>query len=404
MDEITPPVKTDKPERVLVPQDETVLSQHENEPWFYQDVNGSACLVQKSSGAGCHISGFLSELLGIMGISEDQLQAHLRAQDPETRARLLNAAKFHQAHVSDGHLRANVTMLIGARHRSDLHPSGYWTGDDVYLQLAHVITIFEITHPGKQGVFLFDNSTGHGKMPEDALLAEGLIKGPCGKVVTKLRDTTWVDANGVAHDQSFVFKEGDELLYEAKAVRANPLDDDGVVCFPVGEILEAQKPGREPKSNAYHRGVRVVSRQANNTYTLRYPAMDEDIAGVKVGCMQVPSATYRKGPVPPELVGHSKGSMQILLERGLIDEFSELKAKCGTTDKAKLKAKSKPEVLAEGKVSMCQHTVAGLMGSRAVSFFCYLNSRTSKSNATPSRSLCHREDTSVYSSPSSILN
>ena len=98
-------------------------------------------------------------------------------------------------------------------------------------------------------------------MPEDALLAEGLIKGPCGKVVTKLRDTTWVDANGVAHDQSFVFKEGDELLYEAKAVRANPLDDDGVVCFPVGEILEAQKPGREPKSNAYHRGVRVVSRQ-----------------------------------------------------------------------------------------------------------------------------------------------
>jgi len=39
--------------------------------------------------------------------------------------------------------------MIGARHRSDLHPSGYWTGNDVYLQLAHVITIFEITHPGK---------------------------------------------------------------------------------------------------------------------------------------------------------------------------------------------------------------------------------------------------------------
>ena len=56
-----------------------------------------------------------------------------------------------------------------------------------------------------------------------------------------------------------------------------------------------------------------------NTYTLRYPAIDEDIAGVKVGCMQVPLATYRKGPVPPELAGHSKGSIQILLERGLID-------------------------------------------------------------------------------------
>ena len=114
MDEITPPVKTDKPERVLVPQDETVLSQHENESWFYLDVNGSACLVQNSRGAGCHISRFLSGLMGIMGISEDQWQTHLRAQDPETRARLLNAAKFHQAHVSGGHLRANVTMLIAS--------------------------------------------------------------------------------------------------------------------------------------------------------------------------------------------------------------------------------------------------------------------------------------------------
>jgi hypothetical protein len=32
--------------------------------------------------------------------------------------------------------------------------------------------------------------------------------------------------------------------------------------------------------------------------------------------MQVPVATYKKGPVPAALVGHSKGTQQILLERG----------------------------------------------------------------------------------------
>ena len=97
-------------------------------------------------------------------------------------------------------------------------------------------------------MFLFDNSTGHSKMPADALLAQGLRKGPCAKLVGKQRETTWVDSGGITHTQSFLFAVGDELLFEAKGVRANPLGPDGAVRFRVGDVVESVKPGAGDKN------------------------------------------------------------------------------------------------------------------------------------------------------------
>ena len=48
-----------------------------------------------------------------------------------------------------------VKTLLGISH------DGWWTNDLMSAQLKQAIKIFEITHPGCIGVFLFDNSTGH---------------------------------------------------------------------------------------------------------------------------------------------------------------------------------------------------------------------------------------------------
>ena len=85
-------------------------------------------------------------------------------------------------------------------------------------------------------------------------------------------------------------------------------------------------------------GVVVVSREGDNTYTLRFPS-DDVVSGVSVASMQVSVATYKKGPVPAALVGHSKGAQQILLERGVIAETSKLNGKCGTADRKKREAR-----------------------------------------------------------------
>ena len=75
-------------------------------------------------------------------------------------------------------------------------------------------------------------------------------------------------------------------------------------------------------------GVVIVSREEDNSYTFRFPS-DDVVSGVSVASIQVPVATYKKGPVPAALVGHSKGMQQILLERGVIAEStSKLNGKC----------------------------------------------------------------------------
>ena len=48
-------------------------------------------------------------------------------------------------------LEANVKIRVGAAHKAKWNPSGYWTGNDVYEQLKHAITLFEVLASGLQG-------------------------------------------------------------------------------------------------------------------------------------------------------------------------------------------------------------------------------------------------------------
>ena len=326
---------------------------------------GSSSLNQKSMGAGYHVSGFLSEKVGRLTMTKLQWDAYLSSLDAAGQLRAKLASEFHQAHKPDvGHLDANVSMFIGKGHTSDLHPSGYWTGDDVYKQLDHAITMFEILHPGCKGLFLFDNSTGHAKMADDALLAQGMNAKPGGKLVSKQRKTSWTDSSGVTRTQSFVFKSGDELLFEAKGVRAAPLVH-GEVVYDIGADVEIQRPG----SRAW-RKASVVS-QNNGKYTVKIceaesarDVQDPVLANVDVSSIRAPAETYNKGPIDVRLVGHSKGLKQILLERGLIDGTSRLKSKCGTADKKKRKdAKAKEGIGIGESVEVPKH--AGVLNGEA---------------------------------------
>ena len=174
-----------------------------------------------------------------------------------------------------------------------LHDTGYWTGDDVYTQLNHAITIFEILHPGCKGAFLFDNSTGHSKMPEDALalLAQNMNSGPGGKRVSRQRGTTWQGSDGVEHPQSFVFAAGDVFMFDA-SVRALPLDAAGDVAFPAGCKVEVKRPGERKWS----KDAKVVSRQAGGKITVSIEvagrAEVEVLEGVDASALQVPVETF----------------------------------------------------------------------------------------------------------------
>jgi transposase len=73
-------------------------------------------------------------------------------------------------------------MVIGKNQE------GYWTNKHVAAQLKDsVIPIFDFLHPGKQGLFLFDNSSNHGNYAEDALTSDLTKKDGGAKTNDKMR-------------------------------------------------------------------------------------------------------------------------------------------------------------------------------------------------------------------------
>jgi transposase len=81
---------------------------------------------------------------------------------------------------------------------------GYWTNDDLIIQLGIVIPLFERYHPGCKLKFKFDNSGNHHKAAPGGLYANDRNLSDGGKPKPQ-RDSQWVDGDGVIHHQSMMY-------------------------------------------------------------------------------------------------------------------------------------------------------------------------------------------------------
>ncbi|CAN0446523.1 unnamed protein product [Pylaiella littoralis] len=101
---------------------------------------------------------------------------------------------------------AAVIMTVGKQH------DGYWTSDRMCAQLPAAIAMFELSNgPHRQGVFIFDNSTGHNAYDDDALLAHKISLAPGGE---KAALRVFEDDNGKTVHPTF--QVGDTLLTDKK--------------------------------------------------------------------------------------------------------------------------------------------------------------------------------------------
>ncbi|CAM9435732.1 unnamed protein product, partial [Pylaiella littoralis] len=97
-------------------------------------------------------------------------------------------------------------MTVGKQH------DGYWTSDRMCAQLTAAIAMFELSNgPHRQGVFIFDNSTGHNAYDDDALLAHKISLAPGGE---KAALRVFEDDNGKTVHPTF--QVGDTLLTDKK--------------------------------------------------------------------------------------------------------------------------------------------------------------------------------------------
>jgi len=96
----------------------------------------------------------------------------------------------------------------------------WFQGEDVAQQHKTAMAIFDASHPGCDGAFIFDNAAGHAAFAEDALLVTRMRLSPSAHAdCTKMRATTWTDRDGKTHAQTLV-REGKNIgVYSALAER-----------------------------------------------------------------------------------------------------------------------------------------------------------------------------------------
>ena len=189
-------------ERVLVVHDEMIMGAFESVKRQWQG-KGVQALPRKTQGPTAMVSEFLSERIGPIVVTPEQWEAvpdedamHLR----EWYRKLNGSDDF--AKCDDA--RTRVIILPGKSRE------GYWTGKDVVMQVMHLaINLFEYTHHGCEGVFVFDNSSCHGLYADNSLVARRLNANPGGQQ-PKMREG-WFLRDGNRGRQSMVFEEGDVL-------------------------------------------------------------------------------------------------------------------------------------------------------------------------------------------------
>lgn len=189
-------------ERVLVVHDEMIIGAFESVKRQWQG-KGVQALPRKTQGPTAMVSEFLSERIGPIVVTPEQWE-----DVPDEDAMNLSES-YRKLNGSDDFakcddVRTRVIILPGKSRE------GYWTGKDVVMQVMDLaIKLFEYTHRGCEGVFVFDNSSSHGLYANDALVARRLNAYP-GRQQPQMRKG-WFERSGQREEQCLVFEEGDVL-------------------------------------------------------------------------------------------------------------------------------------------------------------------------------------------------
>ena len=187
------------------------------------------------------VSGFICPCHGEMSIAAAELLPQPLQQPVQPQPLQLSQQQPVQAQPTQLPAQADPfhhsKLMFGKEMLSSFtvfepgaNAQGYWTGQDVVHQAVEVEKIFTKLHPGKVGVFEFDNSTNHSVLPKGALHVDaGVNKGPggknapgntTGKKLAKMRDGWYINketGNRVAQQMHFAsgqFKGTQQILKE----------------------------------------------------------------------------------------------------------------------------------------------------------------------------------------------
>ena len=165
LDRIPPTLLPGEKEHVLVFQDESIFhtNEYRRRSWLAEDQQA---IRKKGNGRVIHVSDFISETIGRIKLSEDQIAQQIALPD-ELRLPTFEARKI--TYPGKGF-------------------DAWWDLNQLINQLKHTIKVFDHTHPDRVAIFVFDRSSAHEGFAENALNVHNMNVNP-GNKQRRLRDT-----------------------------------------------------------------------------------------------------------------------------------------------------------------------------------------------------------------------
>ena len=294
---------------MFIGQDEAIFKQFLFLTKMWTGPDGERPLLPKDEGAGVMISCFICREHGL-----------LREIDKQT-LNLVNASRLGQSYADE---EAAIEVYGNARKRPLENKSpflvyfdygenreGYWNYNHMVLQFEDTVDVLKVMYPNYKFVYLFDHSSGHSKQRPDGLNASRMNKGFGGKHIP-MRSTVIEEEEGflgpfqrqlqVGNTQHLVFQSTDiGPFWMSQEEREGNRHD----------VIEDDEPNNIPKIRAelivelQSKGINVKGKNKKELVAL---AEQNGIA-----------ATRQVKKVREGWEGKSKGLLQILWERGLID-------------------------------------------------------------------------------------
>ena len=217
-----PPVLERRSKTAVFFHDESTFQSNEDQSLQW-GLKGTHVMKPKSKGAGIMVSDFIDEYNGFLALTDDEYK----------RAAEVNPSQKQYARA----------FLEYGENRE-----GYWNRDRFIDQMKQAVEIAEIKYPKSEGwrhVWVFDHSSCHNAMADDALDVNKMNVNPGGKQRI-MRDTVW---QGKA--QSLTFSLGIPKGMK-RVLQERGVDTTGMIADDMRKTLGEHDDFKNEKSMIEH--------------------------------------------------------------------------------------------------------------------------------------------------------
>ena len=288
--------------------DECIFKQYPTPTKQWYGPNGETFLRPKDDGLGVMASAFQSREFGFgLDVTEADL-GEVNRRRHGVRYRDTQAAQDTRRSEFKPPL---TTSPFVREFEFGQNNDGYWSYQHMVLELEDCVDVLNVKYPQYDFLFLFDHSCGHDRQREDGLNVEKMSKSFGGRAQRKMRETKIKQSQGylgphspklqVGDTQSMVFSATDSGPFWMTAVQRADTRYDQVLDEPITREFTKDELVRALKE----RHVSAKGKKA----AIQKIAQDHGLP-----------LHETKTKVIEGWEGKPKGLLQILWERGIVDE------------------------------------------------------------------------------------